>query len=121
MPRHIKKGDMVVVIAGNLRATYPNNPERRTGRVLRVITDEDRVIVEHPELMMKKHVKPTRENPQGGIVEKYRPIHISNVQPAVDGKPTRVRFESREDGSKVRLAARTGEQIGEALRKPRKK
>jgi len=41
MPRHIKKGDMVVVIAGNLRATYPNNPERRTGRVLRVITDED--------------------------------------------------------------------------------
>ena len=65
----------------------------------------------------KKHVRPNQQNQQGGLVEKELPIHISNVSPAVDGKPTRVRFETREDGSKVRVAVNGGEVIGQPLKK----
>jgi len=59
-----------------------------------------------------KHLKPTQLNPQGGIITKEMPIHISNVSPVVDGKPTRVRFMAKEDGSKVRVAARNGKELG---------
>jgi len=57
-------------------------------------------------------LKPTQLNPQGGIITKEMPIHISNVSPVVDGKPTRVRFMAKEDGSKVRVAARNGKELG---------
>ncbi len=102
---------MVVVRAG--RASRGRN---QVGRVLRVMPDGQRVIVEGVNVC-KKHVRPNQQNQQGGLVEKELPIHISNVSPAVDGKPTRVRFETREDGSKVRVAVNGGEVIGQPLKK----
>jgi large subunit ribosomal protein L24 len=92
----------------------------RTGKVLRVINDEKRptVVVEGVNVR-KKHLKPSQLNPQGGVIEKEMPIHISNVSPVADGKPTRVRFETRPDGSKVRVAVRNGQVLGQELRKAR--
>lgn len=113
---------MVIVIRGDgSKRTTPDGRKVRDytpRKVLRVIPDADQVVVEGVNVR-KRHMRPTQANPQGGIVEKEMPIHISNVQPAVDGEPTRVRFETREDGSKVRVAVRNGEQIGPELRKAR--
>jgi large subunit ribosomal protein L24 len=89
----------------------------RQGKVLRVLPKENRVVVEGINVHTK-HQRPTQANQQGGITEKELPIHASNVQPVVDGKPTRVRFQWREDGAKIRVAARTGEQIGDPLKNP---
>lgn len=99
MPRHIVKGDTVIVTAGNDRGV--------TGEVLRVLHAEGRVVV-HGVNVRSKHIKPTQANPKGGIVRREMPIHISNVSPVVDGRPTRVHFETRKDGSKVRVATRGG-------------
>lgn len=90
----------------------------RQGKVLRVIPEEDRVVVEGINVRTK-HVRPSQSNQQGGVVHREMPIHCSNVNPVVDGKPTRVRFQTKDDGSKVRVAARNGEQIGPALKKAR--
>ena len=90
----------------------------RTGKILRVLVDEDRVVVEGVNVRTK-HARATQTNPQGGVLHREMPIHISNVSPVVGGKPTRVRFQTKPDGSKVRLAARNGEQIGPALKKAR--
>jgi large subunit ribosomal protein L24 len=80
---HIKKGDTVVVNAGNYKG--------RQGKVLEVNRDTERAIVEGVN-MVKKHTKPNAANPQGGIVEKEAPIHISNlnVLDAKTGKATRI-------------------------------
>ncbi len=102
MARHIRKGDMVMVTAGNDRGA--------TGEVLRVIPRKDRVVVQGVN-MRSKHIKPSQANPQGGILQREMPIHISNVRPMVDGAPTRVRFETRPDGSKVRVAVRDGTEL----------
>ncbi len=110
MARHVRKGDTVVVLTGRDRG--------RTGKILRVLVNEDRVLVQGINVH-KKHLRRTQQNQQGGIIEKEMPIHISNVAPVVDGKPTRVRFEKRQDGSKVRLAVRGGEQLGPELKKAR--
>ena len=98
MARHIKSGDMVMVIAGADKG--------RTGRVLRVLTDKDRVVVEGVNRVWK-HVRPSQRNPQGGRIQKDAPIHLSNVMPLdpASGKGTRVRFEER-DGVKHRVAVR---------------
>jgi large subunit ribosomal protein L24 len=104
MARHVRKGDTVVITAGSNRG--------RVGEILRVIPDKDQVIVKGLNLRTK-HLKPNRINPQGGIITKEAPIHISNVSPAVEGKPTRVRFETRNDGSKVRVAVKGGKVLGE--------
>jgi large subunit ribosomal protein L24 len=104
MARHVRKGDTVVITAGSHKG--------KVGEILRVIPDKDRVIVKGLN-MRTKHLKPTRISPQGGIITKEAPIHISNVSPAVDGKPTRVRFQVRDDGSKVRIAVRGGKVLGE--------
>ena len=111
MAQHVRKGDLVQVIAGAAKGTQ--------ARVLRVIPKENRVVVEGVSVRTK-HVKRSQQNPQGGTISRETAIHLSNVQPVIDGKPTRVRFESRPDGSKVRVAARGGAQIGEELRKARK-
>ncbi len=108
MPRHIKKGDQVMVTSGDARG--------RTGSVLRVMPDRDMVLIEGVNVR-KRHVRPSQQNPQGGVVEKEMPIRLSNVSPVVGGKPTRVRFETKKDGSKVRVAARNGEQLGSPLKK----
>ena len=99
----IKTGDEVIVIAGKDKGMK--------GRVLKVIKSKDRVLVEHVN-MIKKHVKPSTENPQGGIEEREAPIHISNVA-LVDhktGKPTRVGYEIK-DGKKVRVSKKSKEVI----------
>ncbi len=111
MPRHVRTGDLVMVTSGENRG--------RTGKILRVITDKNRVVVQGVNLR-KRHMKPTQTNPQGGILEREEPIHISNVSPVVDGKPTRVRFPVKPDGSKVRVASRGGKELG-VVRGPRSK
>ena len=102
MPRHIRKGDTVIVTAGNDKG--------RTGEVLRVIPSESRVVVQGVNVR-SKHLKPSQDRPQGGILRREMPIHISNVSPVADGKATRVRFETRPDGTKVRVAARNGKEL----------
>jgi large subunit ribosomal protein L24 len=102
MPRHICKGDTVIVTAGNDRGSV--------GEVLRVLTKRQRVVVQGVNVRTK-HLRPTQQNPQGGRIQREMPIHISNVSPVVDGKPTRVRFETKKDGSKVRVAVRGGKEL----------
>ena len=99
MPRHIRKGDTVMVRSGNERGA--------TGEVLRILTKANRVVVQGVNIRAK-HLKPSQANPQGGIVRREMPIHMSKVSPVVDGKPTRVRFASNKDGSKDRIAVKGG-------------
>jgi large subunit ribosomal protein L24 len=100
----IKTGDYVQVMSGKDRG--------KKGKVLKVLRDKDRVLVEGINIITKR-VKPTAENPQGGLVEKEAPIHISNVM-LVDpksGEPTRVGHRFDENGNKIRYAKKSGEQI----------
>ncbi len=112
MARHVKKGDLVMVTAGNDKG--------KTGKVLTVEPKEDRVIVEGVNVR-HKHVKPTQVNPRGGRIEKEMSIHISNVMPISPSanKPTRVRFQTKADGSKVRVAVKGGDELS-VLKKPSK-
>ncbi len=110
MARHVRSGDNVIVTTGPQKGM--------TGEVLQVIPDDDRVIVKGVNIRTK-HLRPTQANPRGGILKKEMPIHISNVSPVVGGKPSRVRFEIKADGSKVRIAARDGSELG-VVRGPRK-
>ena len=111
MPLHIIKGDQVIVTAGNDKGTI--------GEVVEVLIKQERVVVKGVNIRTR-HVKPTQQNPQGGIMRSEAPIHISNVSPVVDGKPSRVRFETKDNGEKVRVAARGGKTL-HTLRGPRKK
>ncbi len=100
---HIKKGDTVFVNAGNDKG--------KTGKVLEVLRDKDRVIVEGIN-MVSKHTKPNAKAPQGGIIKQEAGIHVSNVQ-LVDpksGAATRVGYKM-VDGKKVRYAKKSGEEI----------
>jgi|JRYH01.1.fsa_nt_gb large subunit ribosomal protein L24 len=108
MPRHIRTGDTVIINAGDHKG--------KTGEVLRIDTKHDRVIVKGVNLRTK-HLKPTRINPQGGVVSREAPIHISNVSPVADGKPTRVRYETTADGAKKRIAVRTGKALPVLVRR----
>ncbi len=99
---HVKKGDKVVVISGDYKGTE--------GEVKEVLAKKSRVIVEGVA-MVKKHTKPTNDNP-GGIIEMEAPIHISNVQ-LVDpktGEPTRI-GRKEVDGKMVRYSKKSGEII----------
>ena len=102
--QRVQKGDEVVVIAGKNKG--------RRGSVLRVIPKTERVVVQGINIVTK-HVKPTKDNPQGGIVKREAAIHISNVMLAdpETGDPTRVRIQTLESGRKVRVAAKSGQQI----------
>ena len=102
MPRHVRTGDVVMVTSGQSRG--------KTGRIKEILTKTDRVIVEGINLVTR-HQRPTRTNPQGGVVTREASIHISNVIHLVDGKPTRVRFDVKKDGTKVRVAVKSGETI----------
>ncbi len=104
MAARIRKGDTVVVISGK--------DAGKTGKVARLIPDVDRVVVEGVNLV-KRHQKPTPRNPSGGIIEREQAIHVSKVMP-VDpktGKGTRVRFKTLENGKKIRIAVKSGEEI----------
>lgn len=100
----ITRGDRVKVIRGNYR--------EQEGTVLRVLRGEDRVVVEGVN-MRKRHQRPSQSNPDGGIVSFEAPIHISNVMlvdPA-SGEASRVRARLEEDGTKERIAVKTGNPI----------
>lgn len=99
----IKKGDQVIVLAGGDKG--------KKGEVVRVIPDKNRAVVQNVN-MIKKHTKPSANNPQGGIVEMEAPIHISNLS-IIDpetGEPTRVGYRI-EDDKKVRFAKKSGKSI----------
>ncbi|MBQ9339418.1 MAG: 50S ribosomal protein L24 [Paludibacteraceae bacterium] len=98
---HIKKGDTVYVNAGGSKG--------QTGKVLKVLVDEKRAIVEGVNLVSKSQ-KPNAKNPQGGIVKQEAPIHISNLNPVEDGKPVRV-GRVLKDGKLVRVSKKTGKEI----------
>ncbi|BAF58512.1 MAG: 50S ribosomal protein L24 [Pelotomaculum sp.] len=101
---HVRKGDTVLVITGKNAG--------KKGKVISVIPAKSRVVVEGVNVV-KRHTKPTRKMPQGGIVEKEAPIHSSNVM-LFCGKcnsPTRVGKKFLEDGEKVRVCKRCGETI----------
>ncbi len=98
----IKTGDNVKVITGNSKGSE--------GKVLKIVSEKNRLIVEGVN-MVKKHMKPNAQNPQGGITEKEAPLHISNLSLLTsDGKTTRVGYRV-EDGSKVRVAKKTDEVV----------
>ena len=101
---HIKKDDTVIVHAGEDKG--------KTGKVLKVLVDKNRAIVEGINIVSKS-AKPSAKNPQGGIVKQEAPIHISNLS-LVDpksGKATRIAIKTTEDGKKVRIAKKSGEEI----------
>ena len=101
---HIKKGDTVIVNAGNSKGM--------SGKVLKVFVKEQRALVEGVN-KVKKSQKPSAKNPQGGIVEVEAPIHISNLNP-VDpktGKATRVGRKLNAEGKLTRYAKKSGEEI----------
>lgn len=107
---HVKTGDAVIVIAGNHKGTK--------GIITKVFPSEQRVIIEGVN-MVKKHIKPSANNPEGGIIEKEAPIHVSNVA-IVDpktGEPTRVGRKLADKPSKdgkqrlVRYSKKSGEII----------
>ncbi len=99
----IKKGDNVVVLAGKDKG--------KSGEVTQVLPRDEKVVVAGVN-MITRHRKPSQANPQGGLERREAPFAISNVALAdpKSGKPTRVRFETR-DGKKVRVAVKSGEVI----------
>jgi large subunit ribosomal protein L24 len=101
---HIKKGDIVIVNAGTSRG--------QEGKVLEVIPAKQRAIVEGVN-MVSKHTKPNAESPQGGIVKKEAPIHISNLnlKDPSTGKATRIGRKLGENGKLVRYSKKSGEEI----------
>jgi large subunit ribosomal protein L24 len=101
---HIKKGDMVIVRAGVDKG--------QKGKVLQVQPAKDRALVEGINIV-SKHSKPNQENPDGGIVKKEAPVHISNLSPIdpASGEPTRVGRRRDENGKLVRYAKKSGEEI----------
>ena len=94
-----RKNDSVKVIAGSYKG--------QTGRVLKMIYTKNRVLVEGIN-KVKKHMKPSQENPQGGIVEKDMSIHISNLMLVDKGKPVKVGFKVSDSGKKVRVNKKNG-------------
>ncbi len=99
----IKTGDTVRIVAGDHKGTE--------GKVMRVNIEKNKAIVEGAN-MVSKHEKPSAKNPQGGIVKKEAPIHISNLSliDTKSGDTTRVGFEVR-DGKKIRFSKKSNEVI----------
>lgn len=101
---HVRRGDRVRVIRGNHKGSE--------GTILRVLTKENRVVVEGVN-MRKRHQRPTQDNPEGGIITFEAPIHASNVM-LIDpstGEPTRVRAHIGADGVKERISVKSGNPI----------
>ncbi len=105
MAMHVKKGDTVMVIAGD--------DIGRVGEVMKVDRGAGRVVVQGVNRVFR-HLRPSRQHPQGGRIQKEMPVHISNVQ-LVDPKTsvrTRVGFRITADGAKERYAKKSGESLG---------
>ena len=99
---HIKKNDTVIVLAGEDKG--------KTGKVLKVLVDKQRAIVEGVN-MVSKSMKPSAKNPQGGIVKQEASIHISSLIDPKSGKATRIAIKKNDEGKKVRIAKKSGEEI----------
>ena len=100
---HVKKGDNVIVIAGKDKG--------KQGVVLEAFPKKSSVLVEGVNLV-KKHAKPSQDNPQGGILNQEAPIHSSNVMHVDPKSGERTRIGSKvENGKKVRVATRSGEAL----------
>jgi large subunit ribosomal protein L24 len=101
---HIKKGDTVIVISGNSKG--------QEGKVLNVVREKERAIVEGVN-MVSKHTKPNAKSPQGGILKKEATIHISNLmlKDPKTGKPTRIGRRPDKNGKLVRYSKKSGEEI----------
>jgi large subunit ribosomal protein L24 len=101
---HIKKGDLVFVNSGESKGLQ--------GRVLSVLVKESRAIVEGVN-MVSKHTKPNAKHPQGGIIKKEAPVHISNLMliDPTSGKSTRIGRRVNEEGKLVRFSKKSGEEI----------
>ena len=102
----LKKGDLVTIISGDEKG--------RSGKVLRVFPDKERIIIEKVNLI-KRHMRPNSEFPQGGIIEKEAPVHISNVMLLCSkcGQPTRIGKKILEKSTRVRACKKCGEVIYE--------
>jgi large subunit ribosomal protein L24 len=98
----LKKGDPVIVIAGKDKG--------KEGNIAQVLPAKGKVIV-HGVNTAKKHQKARKANQQGGIIDKDMPIDASNVMYVSKGKPSRLGYQTEADGTKVRVAKRTGEVI----------
>ena len=100
----IRKGDKVVVLSGRDKG--------KTGEITAAMPKDSKVVVSGVNIATR-HKKATQENPQGGLERREAPMHVSKVAilDPKDGKATRVRFETGQDGKKVRVAARSGEKI----------
>ena len=99
----IRKNDNIVVIAGN--------DSGKTGKVLKVFPKTSRIIIEGINLR-KRHTKPNQKSPQGGILEKEAPIHVSNLQVVDgDGNATKIGRKKDENGKAVRFSKKSGEVI----------
>ncbi|MEI7526359.1 MAG: 50S ribosomal protein L24 [Mariniphaga sp.] len=101
---HIKKGDTVVVISGNSKG--------QSGKVLEVVREDERAIVEGVNLV-SKHTKPNAKSPQGGIIKQEATIHVSNLmlKDPKSGKPTRIGRRLDAKGKLVRYSKKSGEEI----------
>ena len=99
---HLRKGMLVRVIKGNHKGSE--------GKLLYVFPKENRAIVEGVN-MVKRSVRPTQENPSGGFSEKEAPINLSNLMVVQKGQITRIGYKILDDGSKVRVSLRTGQEI----------
>ena len=98
----IKKGDTVQVTTGN--------DAGKTGRVIKVYQDKDRVVVEGINIV-KKHARPTQDNPQGGVIQKEAKIDVSNIMLFANGKPSRAGYKFLDNGKKVRYLKSSSEII----------
>jgi len=107
MAMKIRKGDIVMVIAGDDKG--------KTGRVLAVDSEKQRVVVEKVNFV-KRHTKARRQGAQGGIIEKEAPLHLSNVQlyDAKAGRGTRVGVRVLADGRRERVSRASGETLSKA-------
>jgi len=110
MATHVKKGDIVMVITGEDKG--------KTGEVMSVYPRDSKVLVQGINRVFK-HLKPSRQHPRGGRIQKEMPIHISNVLPLdpKSGKPTRVAFRTNAEGAKERVAKKSGLAIGAVKKK----
>jgi large subunit ribosomal protein L24 len=100
----IKRGDLVVVLSGKYKGVK--------GRVLKAFPKDQKVVVEKVNFI-KRHTKPNRTNPQGGIIEKEAPIQVSNVMIFNEkiGTVTRAVYKTGPDGKRIRVCAKTGDEL----------
>ena len=82
----------------------------KRGLIIKALPRENKVVIEGVNIA-KRHRKATQKNQTADIVEQPMPIHVSNVMLVVDGKPTRVGFKVKEDGTKVRVAKKSGKEV----------